>query len=127
MSKRLWSAATAAVARALALSRTAPVGAAGDYTTVTAIHQEFQAIRRPTVAGLPDYSPAGLAAQRDALRQLRRRLDAVDPRAWPVSQQQGDGISLWRFHDDLLALGWIPVSLARREMTGLDDEVKRLW
>ena len=52
MSKWLWSAAlaAAAVGSAFAFIRAAPVGAAGDYTTLTAIHQEFQAVRRPTVA-----------------------------------------------------------------------------
>ena len=43
------------------------------------------------------------------------------------AHQLGDAFGLGQFHDDLLALGWIPVSLARWEMTGLDDEVKQLW
>jgi uncharacterized protein (DUF885 family) len=43
------------------------------------------------------------------------------------AHQLRDTSSLGQFHDDLLALGWIPVSLARWEMTGLDDEVKQLW
>ncbi len=43
------------------------------------------------------------------------------------AHMQGEAFNLGRFHDDLLALGWIPVSLARWEMTGRDDEVKQLW
>jgi len=43
------------------------------------------------------------------------------------AHQQGEAFNLGRFHDELLALDWIPVSLARWEMTGIDDEVKQLW
>ena len=43
------------------------------------------------------------------------------------ARQLGNRFALGAFHDDLLALGWIPLSLARWEMTGLDDEVKQLW
>jgi hypothetical protein len=42
-------------------------------------------------------------------------------------RQLGESFDLRRFHDQLLATGQIPISLARWEMTGLDDEVKHLW
>lgn len=65
-----------------------PVRAAGDYAALVALSQEFQPIRRAKIVrGLPDYSPEALAEQRDTLKRLRARLDAIDPHAWPVSQQ----------------------------------------
>jgi hypothetical protein len=42
-------------------------------------------------------------------------------------KQLGDRFDFRAFHDALLATGQIPVSLARWEMTGLDDEAKTLW
>jgi len=39
-------------------------------------------------------------------------------------KQLGEKFDLKAFHDALLATGQIPVSLARYELTGLDDEVK---
>jgi hypothetical protein len=43
------------------------------------------------------------------------------------SQQKGEDFSLKKFFADFHACGMIPLSLVRWEMTGLDDEVKRLW
>jgi hypothetical protein len=40
-------------------------------------------------------------------------------------QQLGDEFNLKEFHDSLLATGQIPISLARWEMTGFDDEAQR--
>jgi hypothetical protein len=39
----------------------------------------------------------------------------------------GEKFSLKKFMDEFFALGIIPVSLIRWEMTGLDDEIKKLW
>lgn len=41
-------------------------------------------------------------------------------------KQLGDKFNLTAFHDALLATGQIPVSLARYEMTGYDDEIREL-
>ncbi len=41
-------------------------------------------------------------------------------------KQQGDQFNLREFHDALLATGQIPVSLARWEMTGFDDEIRKM-
>ncbi len=82
--------AAAAVAAVLVASHAVPLKAAGagDYAALTAVHQEFQTIRRPKItAGVPDYSPPGLSAQLETLRLLRARLDAIAPHAWPVPQQ----------------------------------------
>ena len=43
------------------------------------------------------------------------------------SRQLGDQFDLGAFHDQLLAAPWIPFSLIRWEMTGLDDEVRPFW
>jgi hypothetical protein len=43
------------------------------------------------------------------------------------SVQMGDGFTLQRFMDEFLGCGMIPVSLIRWEMTGLGDEVRKLW
>lgn len=41
--------------------------------------------------------------------------------------QAGESFSPKEFHDGLLALGRLPLSLLRWEMTGLDDEVREFW
>jgi len=43
------------------------------------------------------------------------------------SRQLGDDFVLRDFHDEFMALGRLPVSLLRWEMTGLDDEARTLW
>jgi hypothetical protein len=42
-------------------------------------------------------------------------------------RQLGDDFELGAFHDELMADGWLPLSLVRWEMTGLDDEVRAFW
>ena len=42
-------------------------------------------------------------------------------------QQLGDDFVLKDFHDTFMAIGRLPMSLIRWEMTGLDDEVRELW
>ena len=44
-----------------------------------------------------------------------------------VKLQQGEDFNLREFHDHILTAGWIPISLLRWEMTGLDDEVRHFW
>ncbi|NOR14066.1 MAG: DUF885 family protein, partial [Candidatus Aminicenantes bacterium] len=43
------------------------------------------------------------------------------------AQQLGDEFNLRQFMDEFLAAGMIPMSLIRWEMTGYDDEIKKLW
>lgn len=43
------------------------------------------------------------------------------------ARQLGKDFALGKFHDEFLAAGSIPITLIRWEMTGLDDEVKKLW
>jgi len=42
-------------------------------------------------------------------------------------RQLGDDFELQAFHDELMATGWLPLSLIRWEMTGLNDEVQNFW
>ena len=44
-----------------------------------------------------------------------------------VRRLRGESFSLREFHDEFMALGRLPLSLIRWEMTGLDDEVADLW
>jgi uncharacterized protein (DUF885 family) len=41
--------------------------------------------------------------------------------------QLGDEFVLKDFHDQLMAAGRLPLSVIRWEMTGHDDEIRRLW
>ena len=43
------------------------------------------------------------------------------------AQQLGDDFNLKEFMDEFLAAGQIPMALTRWEMTGYDDEIKKLW
>ena len=52
---------------------------------------------------------------------------AIDKLLADRAQQLGDEFSLGRFIDEFHAAGMIPVSLIRWEMTGLGDELEKLW
>ena len=41
--------------------------------------------------------------------------------------QMGDAFTLKKFMDEFLGCGMVPVSLIRWEMTGRDDEIRKLW
>jgi len=43
------------------------------------------------------------------------------------ARQLGDKFNVRQFMDDFRAVGMIPFALSRWEMTGLDDEIKKLW
>jgi uncharacterized protein (DUF885 family) len=59
--------------------------ARGDVAALVSLHEEFTKASRPVAAaGLPDYSPAAMAARQKALAGFRARLDAIDPSSWPV-------------------------------------------
>ena len=42
-------------------------------------------------------------------------------------RQLGDEFNLKEFHDQLMTMGRLPLSLIRWDMTGLDDEVEKFW
>ena len=43
------------------------------------------------------------------------------------AEQLGEKFDLKLFFDELHTYGMIPLSLIRWEMTGFDDEIKKLW
>ncbi len=43
------------------------------------------------------------------------------------ARQLGKDFDLGKFHDEFLAAGSIPITLIRWEMTGLDDDIKKIW
>lgn len=58
-----------------------------DYPSLVALHTEFQDLKPRIKDGVPDYSAHSIETRRVKLAALRRRLDAVNPKAWPVSEQ----------------------------------------
>ena len=72
---------------------------------------EWRAFQRPRLLdGVPDYTEAAMSAQYRDLARFRQRLDALDTRGWPISQQ----------------VDW---QVVRAEMNGLDFDhrVLRPW
>jgi hypothetical protein len=86
-------------------------GAASSYEDLTSLFAEWRAFQGPPLAdGVADYTDAAMARQYRGLAGFRSRLDAIDPRRWPVAQQ----------------VDW---HLVRAEMNGLDFDhrVLRPW
>jgi uncharacterized protein (DUF885 family) len=83
----------------------------GTHDDLVALFNDWRAFERPRfVAGVPDYSPAAMAAQRKALPEWQARLARIDPAGWPVAQQ----------------IDWY---LVRAEMNGLafDHRLRQPW
>jgi hypothetical protein len=53
--------------------------------------------------------------------------DHIDKLIADRALQMGKGFTLKKFMDEFFASGIIPVSMIRWEMTGLEDEIKKLW
>jgi hypothetical protein len=95
----------------LAVAPARPQAAGGGYEDLVALFNEWREFQKPRmVDGVPDYTAAAMAAQRKRLPEFQRRLQAIDPKAWPVAQQ----------------IDW---NLVRAEMNGLefDHRVLRPW
>ena len=81
------------------------------YEDLIRLFREWREFQKPEVfAGVPDYSAAAMKKQKEGLKVFEQRLEAIDCRAWPVSQQ-------------------IDYHLVRAEMNGLefDHRVLRPW
>jgi hypothetical protein len=89
---------TLGVTTALLILAAAPAGAATDaataaprstrYEDLVSLFSDWRAFQKPkTVDGVPDYTPAAMAAQKRELAAYQRRLAAIDPSAWPIAQQ----------------------------------------
>jgi hypothetical protein len=83
----------------------------GRYEDLVVLFKEWRHFQKPRVVdGVPDYTAAAMAAQRARLPEFERRLQAIDPKDWPVAQR----------------IDW---NLVRAEMNGLDFDhrVLRPW
>ena len=81
------------------------------YLALVKLFQQWREFEHPGMRNnVPDYSVSAMAAKAAALRQWRKRLDAIDPRSWPIEQQND-------------------YKLVRAEMNGLDFNfrVLRPW
>jgi hypothetical protein len=89
----------------------APAAVPAGYDDLVKLFVEWRAFQKPTlVDGVPDYSPAAMAAQHRELATWQRRLAGIDPSGWDIPQQID-----WR--------------LVQAEMNGLDFDhrVLRPW
>ena len=81
------------------------------YDDLTALFEEWRGFEKPEFSnGVPDYTAGAMANQHRDLAGFQRRLEAIDPSGWPVSQQVNHHI-------------------VRAEMNGLDfyHRVSRPW
>jgi len=63
-------------------------GKTGGYEALVALFRDWREFQKPRlVDGVPDYTAPAVARQRRELETYRRRLEAIDPSAWPISQQ----------------------------------------
>src|SRR5467141_1873009 len=89
------------LALAVGVAPPAP-GRATTYDDLLSLFQDWRSFQKPKLAGgVPDYTPAAMAAQRRALAGYRKRLAAIDSAGWPVPQK-------------------VDYQVARSEMNGLD-------
>ena len=93
------------------LGREQAPAAGGSYNDLVSLYKEWREFVKPRViAGVPDYSPEAMKAQREKLPSYQKRLAAIDCSRWPVAQQ-------------------VDYHLVRAEMNGLDFDhrVLRPW
>ncbi|HMA17906.1 MAG TPA: hypothetical protein VKS03_05670, partial [Thermoanaerobaculia bacterium] len=58
------------------------------YEDLVSLFGQWREFQRPRlVGGVPDYTPAAMAAQHRELASWQRRLAAVDPSGWPIARQ----------------------------------------
>jgi len=92
--------------RGAAPASPAPPG--GGYADLLTFYKSFRAFQKPKVAGgVPDYTPAAMAAQQEELEAYKKRLAAIDPGAWPIPQQ-------------------VDYQVVRAEVNGLDFDLRVL-
>lgn len=94
-----------------ACARPAAQAQRGTYEDLQRLFAEWREFQKPKVVnGLPDYTPAAMAAQHRDLARYQQRLGAIDPSAWPIPQQ-------------------VDHQVVRAEMNGLDFDhrVLRPW
>ena len=85
-----------------------PAPPGGGYADLLTFYKEFRAFQKPKIVnGVPDYTPAAMAAQQKELETYKKRLAAIDPSAWPIPQQ-------------------VDYYVVRAEVNGLDFELRVL-
>lgn len=103
--------AVLAMACGFLLGQAPPQSRGNSYDDLIRLFREWREFQKPQVVnGVPDYSPAAIAKQRDGLKALQQRLARLDIRAWTVPQK-------------------IDYNLVRAEFNGLDFDhrVLRPW
>jgi uncharacterized protein (DUF885 family) len=81
------------------------------YPALMKLFQQWREFEHPVMRNnVPDYSASAMSAKATALHQWRKRLDAIDPRSWPIEEQSD-------------------YKLVRAEMNGLDFNLRvlRAW
>ncbi|HEX9149183.1 MAG TPA: DUF885 family protein, partial [Thermoanaerobaculia bacterium] len=81
------------------------------YEDLLSLFRDWRSFQKPRlVDGVPDYTPAAMAAQHQELASWQQRLAAIDPSGWPVGRQ----------------VDW---HVVRAEMNGLDFDhrVAKPW
>lgn len=99
------------LALGLAVPAVATAAPPGGHDALVALFQQWRAFQQPRIVdGVPDYRPAAMRAQAQALPGFQERLEAIDTRGWSVPEQ----VDLW---------------IVRAEMNGLafDHRVLRPW
>jgi hypothetical protein len=108
---RLRPSSSLALLALLVLAPTATAAGAPSPADLVALFRDWRAFQKPKrVAGVPDYSPAAMAAQHRGLPAFQRRLRALDPRGWTIPEQ-------------------VDYQVVRAELAGLDFDhrVLRPW
>ena len=78
------------------------------YPTLVKLFQQWREFEHPVMKNnVPDYSGSAMAAKAAALPRWRKRLDAIDPKSWPIEQQND-------------------YKLVKAEMNGLDFNLRVL-
>jgi uncharacterized protein (DUF885 family) len=87
-----------------ALATTEP----GGYAALVKLFQQWREFERPLMKNdVPDYGASAMAAKSAALPLWRKRLDEIDPKSWPIEQQND-------------------YKLVKAEMNGLDFNLRVL-
>ena len=78
------------------------------YPALVKLFEQWREFERPVMKnGVPDYSASAMTAKAAALSRWRQRLDAIDPKPWPIAEQND-------------------YKLVKAEMNGLDFNLRVL-
>jgi uncharacterized protein (DUF885 family) len=72
---------------AMSISSARAVSEPDGYSALAKLFQEWREFERPVMQNnVPDYSASAMAAKAAALTKWRKRLDEIDPKAWPIEE-----------------------------------------